>query len=223
MCGADFRSLLDFGSLLESYMPRRNIPLIAGEYYHIYNRGNNRQDIFFEEENYVFFLRRLREYLVQPSGPCVTLVAYCLMPTHYHCLLQPHDDDLSHHLQLFSISYAKAINKRYERVGALFQGQFQAKRIDRNEYLLHLSCYIHLNPVRAGLVKQPEDWAFSSYREYLGLRHGQLPKPDIILAQFVAVQTSEVCKTSEVLYREFTAAHLPTDKKRIAHLMLDDD
>ncbi len=204
-------------------MPRRDIPLIAGEYYHIYNRGNNRQSIFFEEENYVFFLRRLREYLAQPSEPCVTLVAYCLIPTHFHWLLQPHDDDLSHHLQLFSISYTKASNKRYERVGALFQGQFQAKRVDRNEYLLHLSRYIHLNPVQAGLVKQPEDWAFSSYREYLGLRQGKLPKPDIILAQFAAVQTSEVFKTLEVLYREFIAAYLPTDKKHIAHLTLDDD
>jgi putative transposase len=204
-------------------MPRRDIPLVAGEYYHIYNRGNNRQNIFFEEENYMFFLRRLREHLVQPSEPCATLVAYSLMPNHYHLLLQPHDDDLSHHLQLFSISYTKAINKRYGRVGALFQGQFQAKRIDRNEYLVHLSRYIHLNPVQAGLVKRPEDWAFSSYREYVGLRQGKLPKPDIVLAQFAPVQTSEVCKTSEVLYREFVAAYLPADKKCIAHLMLDDD
>lgn len=203
-------------------MPHRDIPLVAGEYYHVYNRGNNRQDIFFEEENYIFFLRRLREHLVQPAAPFVTLVAYCLMPNHFHLILQPQDDDLSHHMQLFGISYTKAINKRYDRVGALFQGQFRAKRIDRNEYLLHLSRYIHLNPVRAGLVKRPEDWAFSSYREYLGLRQGKLPKPDIVLAQF---QTSEVYQTSEVCgsYRKFVAAYLPTDSDRIAHLMLDDD
>lgn len=162
---------------------------------------------------------------MQPAAPFVTLVAYCLMPNHFHLMLQPQDDDLSHHMQLFGISYTKAINKRYDRVGALFQGQFRAKRIDRNEYLLHLSRYIHLNPVQAGLVKRPEDWAFSSYREYLGLRQGKLPKPDIVLAQFAADQTSEVCKTSEVCgaYRKFVAAYLPTDKDRIAHLMLDDD
>ncbi len=204
-------------------MPHRDVPLVAGEYYHIYNRGNNRQDVFFEEENYVFFLRRLREHLTQPDDPFVTLVAYCLMPNHFHLLLQPRDDDLSHHLQLFSISYTKAINKRYNRVGALFQGSFQAKRVDRNEYLLHLSRYIHLNPVQAGLITRPEDWAFSSYREYAGLRQGKLPKPEIVLAQFAPMQTSEVCKTSEVLYREFVAAYLSTDKKRINHLMLDDD
>ena len=167
-------------------MPQRFIPLVAGEYYHLYNRGNNRQNIFFERENYLFFLRRVRKYLVDQTSEEVwtTIVAYCLMPNHFHLLVCPQDNELSRRMQRFSISYTKTMNERYDRVGALFQGRFQAVHIDRNEYLLHLSRYFHLNPVMAGSVKQPEDWEFSSYRDYIGLRQGTLPTPGIVLSQF---------------------------------------
>lgn len=87
-----------------------------------------------------------------------------------------------------SVSYTKAINKRYGRVGSLFQGPFRAVHVDRNEYLLHLSRYIHLNPVTAGLVPQPEEWEFSSYREYIGLRNGTLPEPKIVLSSTVKLE-----------------------------------
>ena len=83
-----------------------------------------------------------------------------------------------------SVSHTKAINKRYGRVGALFQGAFQAKRVDSDIYLARLSRYIHLNPVLAGYGSSPEEWEFSSYPEYVGLRDGSLPSPDIVLAQF---------------------------------------
>jgi len=207
-------------------MPQRLIPLVAGEYYHVYNRGNNRQNIFFERENYLFFLRRLRKYLIgdtqgQTSEVSetsevlrwTTIVAYCLMPNHFHLLVCPHDDELSRRMQRFSISYTKAMNKRYDRVGALFQGQFQAVHVDRNEYLLHLSRYFHLNPVEAGLVKCPEDWEFSSYRDYIGLRKGTLPTPDIILSQFATPKA----------YREFVESYQPSDRDVIVHLLFEDD
>ncbi len=219
-------------------MPRRTTPLIAGEYYHIYNRGNNRSNIFFEQENYLFFLQRLREYVV--DGKCrrqtsevsktsevsqarAAIIAYCLMPNHYHLLVQPNDDVFSHRFQNFIISYTKAINQRFERVGALFQGVFQAKRVDREEYLVSLAAYIHLNPVRAGMTRCAEDWPFSSYRDYVGLRQGTLIRPAVILQHFesphvyqesVERQTSEVSKTSEVY---------PQPWKRIAHLLPPDE
>lgn len=82
-------------------------------------------------------------------------------------------------------SYAKAINKRYDRVGHLFQGPFKNILVDKNEYLLHLSRYIYMNPVPAGLAPNPEDWEFSSFRDYVGLRTGTLPQPEIILSQFL--------------------------------------
>jgi putative transposase len=203
-------------------MPRRTLPLVPGEYYHLYNRGANRQKIFFERENYLFFLRRVRTYLIgetqtsevsETSEVYTTIVAYCLMPNHFHLLVCPHDDQLSRRMQRFTISYTKAMNRRYERVGPLFQGQFQAAHVDRNEYLLHLSRYFHLNPVAAGWAEQPEDWEFSSYRDYVGLRQGTLPVPDIILSQF----------PSQSAYREFVESYKPSDKTVIAHLLFDDD
>jgi len=202
-------------------MPQRSVSLVAGEYYHVYNRGNNRQDVFFEWENYLFFLRRVRKYLVgdtqtsevsETSEVWTTIIAYCLMPNHFHLLVCPHDDELSRRMQRFSISYTKAMNKRYDRVGSLFQGQFQAVLVDRNEYLLHLSRYLHLNSVEAGLVKRPEDWEFSSYRDYIGLRQGTLPMPDIILLQFPTPRA----------YQEFVESYKLTDRDIIAHLLFDD-
>jgi REP element-mobilizing transposase RayT len=112
-------------------MPRRTTPLLAGYNYHIFNRRHNKANIFIEPENYVFFLKRLRQYL-KPSER-VEILAYCLMPNHTHLLLRPLDDDLSRHMQKFSISYAKVMNKRYSKVGGLFQGSFQAKLIERDE------------------------------------------------------------------------------------------
>jgi putative transposase len=188
-------------------MPQRSIKLCADEYYHLYNRGNNRERTFYERENYGFFLRRLRKYIV----PILDLVAYCLMPTHYHLLVLLKEADLSHRMQLFSISYTKAMNKRYDRVGALFQGAFQAKHVDENNYLVHLSRYIHLNPVMAGLVERPEDWEFSSYREYIGLRAGTLPKPEIVLSQFPSPEA----------YREFVESYTSREREIIADLLFD--
>jgi putative transposase len=106
------------------------------------------------------------------------------MPNHYHFLISPLEDEFSKGMQRFSMSYVKSINLRYNRVGHLFQGNFKARLIDDNNVLLHLSRYIHLNPVHASLVKNSEDWEFSSYREYIGQREGTLPKPDFILNQF---------------------------------------
>jgi REP element-mobilizing transposase RayT len=213
-------------------MPQRATPLVAGQYYHIYNRGNNRQPVFFERENYLFFLQRVRKYLLgeshaqtsevfktsdvsvsMTSEVWVTIIAYCLMPNHFHLLVCAQDDRLSRHMQRFLISYTKAINRRCRRVGSLFQGQFQAAHVDRNEYLLHLSRYIHLNPVKARLVKRPEDWEFSSYRDYIGLRRGTLPRPDVVLLQFPTPSA----------YQEFVMAYSPDDTSLIAHLLFDDE
>jgi len=161
-------------------MLRRKTPILADHYYHIYNRGNQRENIFFERENYLYFLRKFRQYF----NGITDILCYCLMPNHFHFLLKPLNDEFPLKMQNFTISYVKSINKRYNRVGHLFQGNFKAKLIEDNDVLLHLSRYIHLNPVFGKLVSTPEDWEFSSYREYPGQRNGTLPKPDFILTQF---------------------------------------
>ena len=203
-------------------MPRRAVPFCTGEHYHLYNRGNNRGHVFFEQENYLFFLRQVRTYLL----PVLDVVAYCLMPTHYHLLVQIKTPEIlsepktsgvletpevSRAMMRFSVSYAKAMNKRYDRVGSLFQGAFQAKLVDEDTYLLHLSRYLHLNPVLAGLCAVPEGWAFSSYQDYIGLRQGTLPVPDLVLAQF----------PSREAYRAFVEAYSPADREQIVDLLFD--
>ena len=111
----------------------------------------------------------------------------------------------------FSVSYTKAMNKRYDRVGSLFQGAFRVKHVDEDEYLVHLSRYIHVNPVVAGLVERAEDWEFSSYREYIGLRDGTLPNPEIVLSQF----------SSRGAYRDFVQAYVSSEQEIIGDLLFD--
>jgi hypothetical protein len=133
------------------------------------------------------------------------------MPNHYHLLVQLKFDNLPDLMQPFILSYTKAINKRYSRVGSLFQGRFHAIEITQYEYLLHLSRYIHLNPLSANLVGKPENWEVSSYLEYIGWRGGTLPQPDIVLSQFPSVDS----------YRLFVKAYVESDKQVIKHLTID--
>ncbi|MBD2251174.1 transposase [Nostoc parmelioides] len=190
-------------------MPQRHIPLKIGNFYHVYNRGNNRQAIFFERENYIYFLQLIREHLISNA---VDIVAYCLMPNHYHFLVYLRDETLSDAMKSLSLSYTKAINKRFNRSGVLFQGRFQIIEVLQTDYLVHLSRYIHLNPVKAGLVNQPGEWEFSSYLEYAGLRAGTIPKTGYIKMQI----------EQELAYQGFLADHNLPDSTGFKRLLLDD-
>jgi putative transposase len=190
-------------------VPYRKVEFRAGQTYHLYNRGVNRQPIFFRPENWGYFIKQLRRYF-KPER--IDILAYCLMPTHYHLMVTLKTDDLGARvMQPFSVSYTKAVNRQQERVGPLFQGPFQAAWVDRDSYLLHLSRYIHMNPVVAGLVARPEDWTFSSYRDYIGLRNGTLPVPDVVLSQFPSRQA----------YRAFVESYRDQENESIAHLLFD--
>jgi putative transposase len=191
-------------------MPRRTIPFVPDQYYHFYNRGNNRQTVFFERDNYLYFLRGVRKYLCGQ----IDILAYCLMPTHYHILGQVNQKTsevfiskaVSLAMQKFGISYTKAINKRFSRVGALFQGQFQGKPVTTYSHLLSLCVYIHANPVKDGLVERPEDWEFSNYLEWLGLRNGVLVNREFIAEKF---GTAEEYKKRVMKY--IKTRYLPDD------------
>jgi len=172
-------------------MPRRLTPFAPDVYYHFYNRGNNRQAVFFESDNYLYFLKGVKKYL----APVATVIAYCLMPTHYHISVRIKQTSevfktsevskqVSLAMQKFLISYTKAINKRFSRVGSLFQGQFQAKPIQNYSHLLNLCVYTHANPVKDGLVSLPEDWIYSNYLEWLGQRAGTLVDREFIQENF---------------------------------------
>ena len=162
---------------------RANRPgFISGGFYHIYNRGAHRESIFREEDNYLFVLRKVKRYASQLG---LTLIAYCLMPNHYHLLVRQDGEHPASLLpQRVFNSYTKAYNKRYDHSGTLFEGPYKALQIERDDHLLHLCRYIHSNPVKHGLVSRPEEWPYSNYPEWVGLRSGELIDRAFVEAHF---------------------------------------
>src|SRR3989338_6740768 len=115
-----------------------------GSYYHVYNRGNRKQSVFLARRDYKRFLEKTLKY---KSKFGVTIMCYCLIPNHFHFLFKQNTDiPITSFMLRLSTSYAKYFNIKYDQVGSLFQGRFRAKLIETDEYLLHLSRYIHRNP-----------------------------------------------------------------------------
>ena len=149
-----------------------SITWLPGHYYHIYNRGARQKTIFPREETYLFALRRLKEYSQEFS---ITVIAYCLLPNHYHFLLRQNGDTPAGQLpQRVFNSYTKAYNKIHQSSGTLFERRYQANQVTRDEYLRHLCYYIHSNPVKHGLVQDIEAWPYSNYLDWIGERKGTL-------------------------------------------------
>lgn len=143
-----------------------------GSYYHIFNRGANRQAIFKEKSNYIFVLQNLKKY---SNALNVSVIAYCLMPNHYHLLVRQDGENPTGLLpQRIFNSYTKAYNHSYSHTGTLFEGRFKIKQVLDDSHLVYVCKYIHLNPIKAGLVEKPEEWNFSNYREFLGPRQETL-------------------------------------------------
>jgi len=138
--------------------------IVENSYYHIYNRGNNKNPIFFEEANYSYFLSKLEKHI----GISCTIYAYCLMPNHFHLFLRVnHKPNFELGIKNFFISYTKSINKAYNRVGGLFQGRYKASEVNSDSYYSRIITYIHQNPLTAGIVEKLEDYPYSSYVNYL--------------------------------------------------------
>ncbi len=146
-------------------MPQRYVKFIQGFYYHVFNRGTFQETVFHNHEHYLYCLRLLRKNVERFS---VSVIVYCLMPNHYHFLIRPDSvQGLSECIGYTFNSYAQAVNKQLGRNGPIFQGPFKAILVDKDEYLMHLCRYIHLNPVKADLVQRPEHWPYSNYREWV--------------------------------------------------------
>jgi REP element-mobilizing transposase RayT len=139
------------------------LPLKGGNYYHIYNRGNNKENIFLEEKNYQYFLSLYQKYIMS----YVDTFAYCLLPNHFHLLLRVKTSpvsNLSRQFSHFFNAYAKAFNKAYNRTGSLFQKNFQRRLITSEPYLYQVLGYIHVNPQRHGFIEDFRKYPYSSYQ-----------------------------------------------------------
>ncbi|MBF0280831.1 MAG: transposase [SAR324 cluster bacterium] len=150
-------------------------------FYHVILRGNGGQTIFFEEDDYRYFEKLLREG-IQRYGH--RLHGYCWMPNHVHMVIQVADVPLSKIMQNLSFRYTRWFNHRQQRIGHLFQGRYKAILIDEDQYLWELLRYIHLNPVRARLVERPEDFRWSAHLCYLGKIAQEWVTTDWVLPRF---------------------------------------
>jgi REP-associated tyrosine transposase len=130
------------------------------EIFHVTSRGNAQEAIFRDDLDYISFLRMLAPVIVQLDWSCY---AFCLMPNHYHLLLEAKKDDVSGGMHLLNGRYARRFNVRHGRVGHVFAGPYHAEPVVRDEHLLEVCRYIALNPVRAGLCRDPTEWPWSSY------------------------------------------------------------
>ena len=151
-------------------------------YYHVINRGIYKDKIYLNDRDKEKFLEYLEKAAERFS---VIFHGYCLMSNHYHLLIQTPDSNLSKTMQWINVSYATYFNRKRDRHGHLFQGRFKAILIDADEYLKHLSRYIHLNPVRAKMVASPSDYQWSSYRAFIGKQKlPQFLETDWLLSTF---------------------------------------
>ena len=168
--------------------------LTNGQYYHVVSRSIAGYKVFNTNEDFKRIVNALIFYLINPemsysyllkqtdryifnalnnflddkANHIVSIIAYCIMPTHIHLLLrQNQDDGISSYISNLLNSYTKFFNAKHKRKGPLWEGRFKSSLVDNDDILLHITRYIHLNPTSAGIVLKPEDWSFSSYNEYI--------------------------------------------------------
>ena len=187
-------------------------------YYHIYNRGNNKEPIFKEPADYLYFLQRLRIILnleknkhsrikPLPIG-AFTIACYCLMDNHFHLLIQQNSDiGIEKIISKVCTSYTSYFNKKYKHTGHVFQDTFKAKLVENDSYMTYLSAYIHNNP------NQPFDYEYSSLDTILGKAHDRLCNKNTILSFF---------EHSPKLYKSFVANYTKTSEEQIEHLIFEE-
>jgi len=167
--------------------------------YHVTSRGDRREDIFEDDEDRQAFLQTFAQVVEQFNWLCF---AWCLMDNHYHLLIQTPDGNLSKGMRQLNGVYTQISNRRHHRVGHLFQGRFKAILVDGDAYLLELARYVVLNPVRAGMVKRPEHWAWSSYRASQGL----VPAEEFLAADALLALFASRRSAARERYAKFVSA-----------------
>lgn len=217
-------------------MAYRITPFVNQNYYHIYNRGIEKRNIFSNDKDYQRFLQTLHYY--QFTGPkppfsrknlliyrktdfsrnpkLVEIICYCLMPNHFHLLLrQIQEGGIQKFIQQALNSYTKYFNTKHDRIGPLLQGAFKAISIETDEQLMHVSRYIHLNPFVSNLIQDLKSYPYSSYSDYLDLTSYSLCHKEPVLALF----------KNPNKYKEFVTDHSGYAKELelIKHLLLENN
>ena len=184
--------------------------IIANDIYHIYNQGNNREKLFYGDEDYIRFLKLCRKYI----SPNCDILAYCLMPNHFHFLIYANENsagirqvghlnlcELSNGFRVLQSTYAQYINSRENRTGSLFRQKIKAKSLDNGDenYGWIAFNYIHLNPLKAGLVEDLKYWEFSSFLDYAGLRNGTICNKQLAF-ELIGIDTKNFIRDT---YSEF--------------------
>ena len=192
---------------------------IKGEYntYHITQRGNEKKDIFLSDEDRLRYLSILNN---MKSKYDFIIEAYCLMNNHVHLLIYDNGKDVSQIIKSINISYVYYFNSKYERVGHLFQERFGSEIIKDDKYLLAASAYIHNNPVRAGFVKYPQDYLWSSAKRYFGLSgnaHG------LVRMERIMSTISNNIKNAAGMYYEYVMKELIHEQIRFIDFDSDED
>ncbi|MEK7563961.1 MAG: transposase [Patescibacteria group bacterium] len=197
----------------------------SGNILHIYNRGNNKEKIFFDNQDHTAFLFRLglclgfteeelnKEKLTSMPYSRIRITgtvkgdfklhAFCLMPNHFHLLIeQTKDVPISKLISKLCTSYSKYINKKYKRVGHVFQDKFKAVLIQNNPQLMWISAYMHMNPVKAKMTQHPREYPWSSYIDFINKRNLTILSKDLIMSTFdekdFEQETLELCKEGTV-------------------------
>lgn len=173
-------------------MPRRNRIWYPGAVYHITCRGNNKQDIFKDDKDRLTYLSILKE--VKKSHHFL-LHAYCLMTNHVHLHMETAAIEIGRTMKLINMHYAIYFNKKHQLTGHLFQDRFRSDLVLKDDHNLEISRYIHMNPVRASIVRNARDYPWSSYRVYLGEQEDGLVTISKILGYFQ--------DQSRLLYQKF--------------------
>lgn len=168
----------------------------SGAVYHITSRGNARKRIFKDDIDRDKFLETLSIVVTRFKWLCH---AYCLMDNHYHLLIETPDANLSKGMRQLNGVYTQSYNRRHRKTGHIFQGRYKAVLVEKESYLLELSRYVVLNPVRAGITEKPEDWKWSSYSATVGIKK----TPHYLTVDWILGEFGSIRRKAEKQYKEF--------------------
>jgi putative transposase len=180
-----------------------------GAFYHVIQRGIERKNIYAsdkDKDRFLFYLNAAH------TSYRAVFHSYVLMDNHYHLILETPDAPLSKIMHYIDAAYAAYFNTKYKRAGPLYQGRFKALLVEQDEYLHSLSCYIHLNPVRSGIVKSPEEYTYSSYNAFVE----NLETPNWLNTGFILSMFDKQLPEAKKLYEQFVISNIGKEKKIIS-------